>query len=181
MPTLKNAKHERFAQELASGKTADESYVLAGFSENRHNAAALARKEHIRTRVAELLTEREQIHAQGTAKAIERVGLTKEWVITRLKENAERALQAIPVLDAEGDPTGEYKYEGSVANRALELLGKELGMFIERKEVGQPGDFDRMSDDELRAELGELVAGATSGADAEGEGAKRSRDTSKLN
>lgn len=181
MATLGNAKHERFAQELASGKTADESYQLAGFVANRHNAAALARKEHIKTRVSELLAEREQIHGQATAQAIERAGLTKEWVITRLRENAERALQAIPVLDSDGEPTGEYKYEGSVANRALELLGKELGMFIERKEVGQPGDFDRMSDDELRAELGALVASATTGDATEGERAKRSRDTSKLN
>jgi len=178
---LPNARHEKFAQEIASGKTADESYVLAGYSENRHNAAKLARKEHIKARVAELLAEREHIHAQGTAKAIESVGLTKEWVITRLRENAERALQAIPVTNGEGEPTGEYKYEGNVANRALELLGKELGMFIDRKEVGQPGDFGRMSDDELRAELGALVASATTGDAPEGERAKRSRDTSKLN
>lgn len=30
--------------------------------------------------------------------------------------------------------SGEYKYDGSVANRALELLGKELGMFVDRSE-----------------------------------------------
>jgi hypothetical protein len=39
-----------------------------------------------------------------------------------------------PVLDSEGRPTGEYRYGGNVANRALELLGKELGMFIDRSE-----------------------------------------------
>jgi hypothetical protein len=33
-------------------------------------------------------------------------------------ENVERAMQAQPVLDAKGVPTGEYRYEGSVANRA---------------------------------------------------------------
>jgi phage terminase small subunit len=181
LPTLANPRHERFAQELAGGKTAGEAYGLAGFKPSRPNASRLQHDDNIRQRVAEILAEREQIHAQGTAKAIESVGLTKEWVITRLRENAERALQAIPALDSEGEPTGEYKYEGNVANRALELLGKELGMFIDRKEVGQPGDFGRMSDDELRAELGALVASATTGDAAEGERAKRSRDTSKLN
>ena len=181
MPTLKNAKHERFAQEVASGKKLEEAHELAGYKPDRGTASKLRQTTSISQRVSELLAEREQIHGQATAQAIERAGLTKEWVITRLRENAERALQAIPVLDSEGAPTGEYRYEGSVANRALELLGKELGMFIERKEIGQPGDFDKMSDDELRAELGALVASATSGNDAEGEGAKRPRDTSKLN
>jgi phage terminase small subunit len=52
-------------------------------------------------------------------------------------ENAERALQHIPVLDRHGKPTGEYRYDGSVANRALELLGKQQGMFIDRHEVGR--------------------------------------------
>ena len=33
-----------------------------------------------------------------------------------------------------GKATGEYRYDGAVANRALELLGKELGLFTERGE-----------------------------------------------
>lgn len=49
----------------------------------------------------------------------------------------------------EGEEQGEYRYQGNVGNRALELLGNELGMFINRKEVGKPGDFAGMTDDEL--------------------------------
>ena len=55
----------------------------------------------------------------------------------RLIENANRALQVEAVTDREGKPTGEYRYEGSVANRALELLGKEVGMFVDRIEADQ--------------------------------------------
>jgi hypothetical protein len=40
--------------------------------------------------------------------------------------------QNVPVLDRDGRPTGEYRYEGQVANKALELLGKEIGMFVDR-------------------------------------------------
>jgi hypothetical protein len=58
-------------------------------------------------------------------------------------------MQAVPVLDAKGNPTGDFTYQGNVANRALELLGKEQGMFVERKEVGKPGDFEALTDDEL--------------------------------
>ena len=64
-------------------------------------------------------------------------------------ENVERAMEAIPVLDAAGNPTGKYAYNGNVANRALELLGKEQGMFVDRKEIGKPGAFDALDDEEL--------------------------------
>jgi phage terminase small subunit len=135
MPTLKNPKHELFAQELAKGTTAEKSYEAAGFKPSRHNAATLARKQHILDRVAQVLAERERMHGQSTAKAIARVALTKEWVLAKLIDNVQRASQAVPVLDAEGKPTGEYRYQGAVANRALELLGKHLGMFVELHEL----------------------------------------------
>lgn len=55
MPALTNAKHERFAQELAKGATADEAYQLAGYAENRGNATRLKANESIGKRVAEIL------------------------------------------------------------------------------------------------------------------------------
>ena len=39
-----------------------------------------------------------------------------------------RAMQRVRVLDREGKPIGVFTYNGQVANRALELIGKELGM-----------------------------------------------------
>ena len=56
-----------------------------------------------------------ELTTRVTDKAIERAALTKAWVIERLRDNAERAL--------------EMPHGSSVANRALELLGTELGMF----------------------------------------------------
>jgi len=58
--------------------------------------------------------------------------------------------------DGEEEVPGEYVYNGSVANKALEPLGKELGMF-NRKEVGGPNEFARMSDEELDACLRESI------------------------
>ena len=90
-------------------------------------------------------------------RAIEQTALTKAWVLEKLRMNAERALQELPVLDKDGNPTGEYRYEGAVANRALELLGKSLGIFIERSEQGKPGDFAHLNDEELDAELSQRL------------------------
>ena len=55
-------------------------------------------------------------------------------------------MQAEPVKrktdEGEEKVPADYVYNGSVANNALELLGKELGMFIDRKEVGGPNEFE---------------------------------------
>lgn len=141
MAVLSNPKWELFAQAIAKGKNATEAYVCAGYDDQLSNAAAASRllkSVKVRDRVDELLI-----------RAADRVEVDKSWIMARLKENVERAMQINAVLDSEGNPTGEYRYEGNVANRALELLGKELSMFIERAEVGGPGDFARMHDDEL--------------------------------
>jgi phage terminase small subunit len=72
----------------------------------------------------------EELQAAAAAKTV----LSRQWVIERLVENVERAMQAVPVLDHEGEATGEYSYQGNVANKALELLGKEIGMFVGPRE-----------------------------------------------
>ncbi len=153
MPSLPNAKHERFAQGIADGKPVYEAYRQAGYKAHRGNSSALRAKQHISERVAELLKQKGDALFQPTAKAIEKLELTKTWVLTRLIENANRAMQASEMEGPEGERLGSFVYQGSVANRALELLGKELGMFIDRKEVGQPGDFDDMAADELRRSI----------------------------
>jgi phage terminase small subunit len=84
MPVLPNPKHERFAQELAKGKSADASYVIAGYHEHRSNAAAMARKEHIVVRVAELLERARSIEVIATERAIERLAISKERVLAEL-------------------------------------------------------------------------------------------------
>lgn len=154
MPVLSNPRHERFAQELANGKTGMEAHKLAGYKKNMGTPSTLKKDPRISKRVAEILAERERIHGQSTAKAIESVGLTKAWVIDRLVENVSRALQKVSVTDHDGKPTGEYRYEGSVANRGLELLGKELGMFVERHmDVTEYGSLEQ-----ILAELDSIAA-----------------------
>lgn len=148
MPALRNARHERFAQEVAAGKTLEEAHRLAGYNADRRNAQHLRERNDISHRVDELLAAREQIAAKATERAIEKTGITKAWVMERLRENVERAMQAQEVGD-----TGEYKYDGAVANRALELLGREIGMFISRSEQGRPGEFAALDDHALNERI----------------------------
>jgi phage terminase small subunit len=54
MPALKNARHERYAQELAKGLSQADAYVQAGYRPSRSAAARLAADVNICERVAEI-------------------------------------------------------------------------------------------------------------------------------
>jgi len=59
----------------------------------------------------------------------------------------------IKVDTPEGEMALLVGFKPREATRALELLGKELGIFVERRERGRPGDFAGLSDAELEAKL----------------------------
>ena len=55
MPALTNARHERFAQEIAKGATAIAAYETAGYQPDRGAASRLSANVNIEARVAEIL------------------------------------------------------------------------------------------------------------------------------
>lgn len=71
---LTNARHERFAQALFRGLTADAAYREAGFKPNRGNAAALKANQSISARLVALqrqvaskaVAERQEVEARLT-------------------------------------------------------------------------------------------------------------------
>ena len=98
MPVLKNARHERVAQGIAKGLTADAAYAAAEYKSDRGNAARLTAKDSIRRRVEELMIEA----ASATV-------LSARWCVDELAKNHGRAV-------AKGDLAN--------SNRALELIGR---------------------------------------------------------
>ncbi|WP_243667657.1 terminase small subunit [Sinorhizobium medicae] len=84
MPVLKNARHEKFAQALAKGKTADDAYAEAGSKPDRGNASRLQQKDNIRQRVAQLLEWEQTVERKATEKAIDKLAITKERVLAEL-------------------------------------------------------------------------------------------------
>jgi len=80
VPQLSNAKHERFAQELAKGVTASEAYVIAGYKANDGNASTLKGNQNVSARVAEIL-----------AKAAVRSEITIASATAHLLKLAEKA------------------------------------------------------------------------------------------
>lgn len=125
MPTLSNPKHERFTQALAKGETADAAYVTAGYKANRHNAAALARSQHISTRLAELL-ERVAIRTEMTiASVTER--------LLRIADVAEKT--GIETDEETGVTTGSSSKHLSVARAALMDAAKLNGLVTDKVDM----------------------------------------------
>jgi uncharacterized protein (DUF885 family) len=93
MPTLKNLRHEAFAQALARGSSAAAAYIEAGYNENRHNAATLARKQHILTRVGQLQEEQLASHQQAAAKAAASAQVTLESLIAEAEAARAKAME----------------------------------------------------------------------------------------
>lgn len=67
--------------------------------------------------------------SDAAALRAERTNTEADWVVAKLVENVERAMCNRPVLDKDGEPIGEFVYDGQVANAALKLLGEHLRWF----------------------------------------------------
>ena len=109
MPALANPKHERFAQALAKGETADAAYSIAGYKPNRGNAATLKANQSILYRVAEI---------QGKAAA--KAGVTIQSLTDELEQ-------------ARGIAIAEKQSSAAVA--ATMGKAKLLGLVVDKQET----------------------------------------------
>ena len=109
MGPLRNSRHERFAQALFEGQSADEAYVTAGYSENRGNASRLKAKESVSMRVADLQSE--------AAKSSE---VSVASLLAELEDARRRGLELSQI--------------GSVV-KSIEAKAKVSGRLVQRLEV----------------------------------------------
>ena len=135
MATPLKEKQEAFAQLLAEGKDAASAYITAGYRPNQPASSKLARSPKIVERVEEILSRRQAIQDEVDLKVATKLSVSKQWVMAMLRQTAERCLETKPLLDKHGKFSGRLTHMPSAGIRALELLGKEMGMFIDRKDV----------------------------------------------
>lgn len=133
MAALKNARHERFAQELAKGESASAAYEIAGYNPDRGAASRLSANVSVRARVAEILD-----------KAATRAEITVASISDRLLKIAEKGEKSreAPLL--------------SVSRAALMDVAKLNGLIVNKQEhAGANGgpiqtlDLTKVSDEDL--------------------------------
>lgn len=125
-----NPRQLKFAQNLASGMSYGPAYADAyGHPKDKVGLTSMA---------TILLQRRPQVkeHVERLrAESAKRVGITIDMITERLDTIALRCMEAEPVVDKEGNETGVYKFDAFAAIKANELLGKHLGMFVDKSKV----------------------------------------------
>lgn len=119
-------KQAAFVKEYLIDLNGAQAAIRAGFSERtaRTKASQLLDLPHVK----------EAIEAE-MAKRAERTEITQDYVITNLALVVERCLQRAPVVTMSGNQVQDeegrdvWQFNAPGANKALELLGKHLGMF----------------------------------------------------
>lgn len=111
-------KQERFVDEYLIDLNATAAAKRAGYSEKTANE--IGTQNLVKLSIQEAIAERQKDRQ-------ERTEITQDWVVRNLKKIAERSMEhdEAPYMQA--------------ANKALELLGKHLGMF--RDSVQMDGEL----------------------------------------
>lgn len=133
MPALSNDRHEHFALEYALDFNATAAARRAGFKDGacRVIGPRLLRRDDIQARIRELVESRR-----------ERCEITGDEVVSRLRTLADSCLALVPKLDAAGDVLALVPVNPAGAAKALELLGRSIGLFLDRREVVNDGPIE---------------------------------------
>lgn len=120
-----SGKHERFCQEYIIDYNGTQAAIRAGYSEAsaKQTAYKLQKRDDINSRIREL--QREQV---------KRLGLSQDYVVLELLDTYKSCREATPVKEWDYDEgcfveTGKYQFDSKGALKALEIIGKHLGMF----------------------------------------------------
>lgn len=156
-------RQRAYAALRADGLHPRDAYLRAFKAGQVANMATVSKAAHhleklprIVLAISDARRRKQRLEAEVERKVVEeassaiarRIVLTRTSIIEELWSNAMIAKAAVPVLDRKGNETGEYQANIAASNRALELLGKELGMFREAKE---PDLFEKLSPEQVRA------------------------------
>ena len=168
-------KQQMFVKEYLIDLNATQAAIRAGYSEKTamQIGEQNLRKLDIAAAIELEMQKREQrteITQDSVLKELAKIGffdirkLLDEHgnpiPLHMLDDQTAAAISGLDILE-QWDGSGDdrvfvgfvKKYKIADKRAALVDIGKHLGMFIERKEVGSPGDFEKLNDNELEQSI----------------------------
>lgn len=146
-----NKRQERFCEEYLIDLNQTQAAIRAGYSARSAGqiASELLKKPNVRARVDEMLAERSRrtgVTQDRVVRELARIGFVKLTDVidvenVQVKQDADEddlaALQGVKVRKMRGEMMDSEEREFRLADKtkALELLGRHLGMFSDRAEV----------------------------------------------
>lgn len=126
-------KQELFCQQYLVDLNATQAAIRAGYSKKTANeqGSRLLANVSVSARLAVLQEKR-----------LKKIEVDQDYVLKTIIDTVERCKQAEPVLDREGNPTGEYKFDSNAVLKGSELLGKYLAMWTEKQQVDHKGSLE---------------------------------------
>lgn len=144
--TALTRKEERFCLEYIVDYNQTKAATRAGFAEKSaaKTGCKLMKDPRIRARVKELQKEQAQ-----------RLCLSSDLVVIKLLELVDICMAAKPVMEWSTEehafvPSGECQIDSKGATKALELLGRHLGMFDRKEQATDEGPVFISGEEELK-------------------------------
>lgn len=162
MAVLKNARHERFCQEYLIDLNATQAYIRCGYKTKNPTARAseLRAKQNISARIGELQAEvsaRTGVNQERVVRELARVAfldptrladMDSATVDPTAREDDRAAIASVKVRSGSDWTEREVRFADKL--KALELLGKHLGMFQDNLNI--TGELPKIVNDVPRGE-----------------------------
>lgn len=128
-PVKLTPKEEAFVREFLIDLNATQAAKRAGYSAKsaRQTGSENLSKPYIQQALSSAMDARRA-----------RTNTTADRVLERLWEIVRRCMQEVAIKDHEGKKTGEYRFDGAVANQSLKLIGEHIGMFDDHRDPDDP-------------------------------------------
>lgn len=130
MLTLKQAS---FVTEYARSGNATQSAIKAGYSEK--TARSVGSENLTKPDIIAALSEIHATAVQVVEAERQEAVASAAWIVRESVRLYARCMDGEPITTSDGTPTGEWKFDSSGANRALDRLAKMHPEFSEKHEV----------------------------------------------